>query len=177
LKEFDSRVAAIGDDQWGLQTPNTQWSVRDVVNHLVYEDLWAPPLFSGSTIQEVGDRFDGDVLGDDPKGAWRSASIEALGVIEAPGAMERIVHLSFGDVPGNEYALQLFADHLIHAWDLAHGIGSDERLDPELVDACTEWFGPFESAYRSWGAIADRPEIPEGADAQTRLLAMWGRRA
>jgi uncharacterized protein (TIGR03086 family) len=91
--------------------------------------------------------------------------------------MDRTVHLSFGDFPGREYAMQLFADHLIHAWDLARAIGADERLDAELVAACTTWFAPVEEAYRSAGAIADRPPVPDGADAQTRLLAMFGRLA
>ena len=178
MGEFDTRVRAIGDADWDLPTPNTAWKVRDVVNHLVSEDLWAVPLFEGATIEEVGDRFDGDVLGDDPKAAWKAASREALAGIERPSAMDMTVHLSFGDFPGSEYALQLFADHLIHAWDLARAIGGDERLDPRLVDACTKWFdGPVETAYRAGGAIANRPEIPDGADTQTRLLAMWGRRA
>jgi uncharacterized protein (TIGR03086 family) len=91
--------------------------------------------------------------------------------------MDRTVHLSFGDFPGREYAMQLFADHLIHAWDLARAIGADERLDPELVDACTAWFVPMEDAYRGAGAIAGRPPVPDGSDAQIRLLAMFGRQA
>jgi hypothetical protein len=32
----------------------------------------------------------------------------------------------------------LFADHLIHAWDLARAIGADERLDAGLVASCGE---------------------------------------
>ena len=91
--------------------------------------------------------------------------------------MERTVHLSFGDVPGGEYAMQLFADHLIHGWDLARAIGADERLDPELVDACAGWFASMESLYRSIGAIGERPDTPQGADTQTTLLAAFGRTA
>ena len=91
--------------------------------------------------------------------------------------MDRTVHLSFGDFPGREYAMQLFADHLIHAWDLARAIGADEWLDPALVEGCTTWFAALEDAYRGAGAIAGRPPIPDGAGAQTRLLAMFGRQA
>ena len=97
--------------------------------------------------------------------------------VEADGAMGRIVHLSFGDFPGSEYTLQLFADHLIHAWDLARAIGADERLDTELVASCATWFGAVEDAYRSAGAIAARPPVPSDADAQTLLLARFGRQA
>ena len=42
-------------------------------------------------------------------------------------------------VPGREYTMQLFADHLIHAWDLARAIGVDERLDAGLVASCATW--------------------------------------
>lgn len=87
------------------------------------------------------------------------------------------MHLSFGDFPGSEYALQLFADHVIHGWDLARAIGESERIDPELVDACSKWFASVEDAYRAGGAIGPRPEIPAGADEQTALLAMFGRKA
>ena len=177
VAEFDARVRQIGDHQWQAATPDEDWTVRDLVNHLVGEDLWAPLLLAGSTIAEVGDRFDGDVLGPDPRAAWTAASAAAVQAAEDEGAMDRIVHLSFGDFPGSEYTLQLFADHLIHAWDLARAIGADERLHPGLVASCASWFDSAEDAYRGAGAIAARPPVPSDADAQVVLLARFGRRA
>jgi len=177
IEEFDARVRRIGAGQWDAATVNTEWSVRDLVNHLVYEDLWAPPLFAGSTIAEVGDRFEGDVLGDDPQQAWAAASGRTAAAVGTDGVLDRTVHLSFGDVPGAEYAMQLFADHLVHAWDLARAIGADERLDAGLVQACATWFADREDAYRGAGAIAARPPVPDDADEQTLLLASFGRRA
>ena len=50
-------------------------------------------------------------------------------------------------------------------------------MDPELVDACAVWFEQMEAVYRGGGVIADRPDVPDGADAQTRLLAAFGRQA
>ncbi|MDQ3985484.1 MAG: maleylpyruvate isomerase family mycothiol-dependent enzyme, partial [Actinomycetota bacterium] len=66
VEEFDRRVEQIRDDQWELPTPCSEWNVRDLVGHLVYEDKWAAPLLEGQTIEQVGDRFEGDLLGDDP---------------------------------------------------------------------------------------------------------------
>ena len=77
--------------------------------------------------------------------------------------MDRIVHLSFGDFPGRVYAMQLFADLLIHGWDLSVATGQDIRLDPELVDACAAWFADWADGYREFGAVADPP--PVGPDA------------
>ena len=110
--------------------------------------------------------------------AWaEDSSADAVRSVQADGALERTVDLSSGPTPAAEYVSQLFADHLIHAWDLARAVGADERLDPELVDACAAWFASMEATYRAIGAIGDRPETPPGADAQTRLLAAFGRTA
>jgi len=175
--EFDARVRAVGDDQWELPTPCSDWNVRQLVNHLVYEDRWTVPLMEGSTIAAVGDRYEGDLLGDDPKGAWAESCAEAVAAVQADGALERMVDLSSGPTPAGEYVSQLLADHLIHAWDLARAVGADERLDPELVEACAAWFVEMEPHYRAAGAIGERPETPPGADAQTVLLAAFGRTA
>src|SRR4029453_16096818 len=151
VEEFDARVRAVGDDQWELPTPCGAWNVRQLVNHLVYENRWTVPLMEGSTIAEVGDRYEGDLLGDDPKGAWAEASAEAVAAVQADGAIERMVDLSSGPTPAGEYVSQLFADHLIHAWDLARAVGADDGLEPALVDACAAWFGSRGAFYRSHG--------------------------
>ena len=82
VAEFDARVRQIGDHQWQAATPDEDWAVRDLVNHLAGEDLWAPLLLAGSTIAEVGDRFEGDVLGAEPKAAWTLASAGAVRAVE-----------------------------------------------------------------------------------------------
>lgn len=176
LDEFGKRVLEIKEDGWRKSTPNPEWDVRALVNHIVDENRWTPPLFAGSSIEEVGDRFEGDLLGDDPKAAWADSSRQAARAVQEDGAMGRTVHLSFGDVPGQEYALQLLADHLIHAWDLARAIGADEHLDSQLVAACSEWFAQREEAYRAAGAIGERPQISPDAGPQAALLAMYGRK-
>lgn len=172
---FGELVGRVGVGQWHLATPCEGWDVRALVNHVVAENLWTRPLMEGRTIAEVGTAFDGDVLADDPAGAWAEAAAQARAAVDPPDALERTVHLSFGDTPAEEYVLQLFADHLIHAWDLAQAIGEDASLEPDLVDACADWFDDVEDAYRQGGAIGQRPLVPIGADAQTRLLARFGR--
>ena len=177
IESFGRRVRAVRDEQWHEPTPCEGWDVRQLVNHLAGEALWTPPLVDGQTIADVGDRFDGDVLGDDPKATWERAATAAAAAIEEDGAMERTVHLSFGDFPGEFYARQLFADYLVHSWDLARAAGGDETLDADLVAACAEWFVSQEDAYRQAGVIGPPVSPAEGADTQTRLLAMFGRQA
>src|SRR5512133_3551258 len=136
----DLLVAEIHEPQWNDPTPCPGWTVRALVNHVAVEDLWAGELFAGRTIAEVGDRLDGDQLGAVPLDRWRSAVRGALDAAGAPGAMTETVHLSFGDVPGSEYAMQLFADHLVHGWDLAVALGRPAALDPDDAAAALAWF-------------------------------------
>ncbi|WP_232661995.1 TIGR03086 family metal-binding protein [Pseudonocardia sp. TRM90224] len=175
---FAARVAEIGD-RWTAPTPLPGWDVRALVNHVVAEELWTPPLIGGSTIAQVGDAFDGDVLGGDvfggdPAAAARAAEAGALAAITAAGALEVTVHLSFGDVPAVEYVMQVAADHLVHSWDLARGLGCDEQLDPAAVAAVLGWFVGVEDAYRAAGLVGPRVEITTGTP-QDHLLARFGR--
>jgi uncharacterized protein (TIGR03086 family) len=169
------RVDHVTEGQWGAATPCAEWDVRQLVEHLVGEQLWTAPLMEGRTIEEVGDRFDGDLLGDDPVGATRRAAKAAVESTPPDGDQGRIVHLSFGDVPAEEYAHQLAADHLVHAWDLAAATGGERELPADLVDAVAAWFSKREGDYRSSGAIGEPVPLPEGARAQDRLLAGFGR--
>jgi uncharacterized protein (TIGR03086 family) len=176
LEEFDRYVREIKPDQWGNQTPCSEWSVRDLVNHIVNEDKWTAPLMDGSTIEEVGDRFDGDLLGEDPHGAWGVAKKEASNAVQAEGALERTVNVSWGEIPAAEYVGQLFNDHVIHAWDLAKGIGADDTLDPELVELLYAESEPRKEELASYGVFGSPVDVPDDADTQTKLLALFGRK-
>ena len=174
VEEFGQRVMAIGGGDWGRPTPCTDWAVRDLVRHLVDEELWTPPLLAGATIAEVGDRFEGDILGDDPQVAWKEAAAHAVAAA-SPGTLSRTVHLSFGDFPGQEYLGQLTADHVIHAWDLARGINADDRLDPELVEFVYDFMAPQVEQWAAAGVFAQPVDVPAGADPQAKLIALSGR--
>jgi len=71
--------------------------------------------------------------------------------------------------------VQLAADHLVHAWDLARAIGADQILDTDAVTAVREWFEAMETTYRDMGVIGPRVELPTAAGPQAQLLAMMGR--
>jgi uncharacterized protein (TIGR03086 family) len=91
--------------------------------------------------------------------------------------MDATCHLSFGDYSGSEYAGQLLLDTLVHGWDIAKATGQDTRLDPELVSACLPIAEQLTSQFRSAGVFGELLPVDPDADAQTRLLALMGRRA
>lgn len=169
------RVNAVRGDQWDDPTPCAEWTVRDLVNHVTAEDLWTVPLMEGATIPQVGDRFDGDVLGEDPVSSALEAAKHAVSVVAERLPRGEHVHLSYGDEDAAEYIRQLTADHLIHAWDLAAATGGDTRLDPQVVTAVDDWFAGQEEVMRSYGLIGARSELT--GHPQHDLLARAGRDA
>jgi len=173
---FGDRVDAVPAASWDVPTALSGWSVRDLVRHLVDEQRWAPPLLAGQTPAQVGDQFAGDALGDDPVGAWESASDQALTAFAAPDALQRTVVLSYGETPAADYCAEMTADLVVHAWDLAHAIGGVERLDDRLVAWTLDYAEEHLDGSGKPGVFGAAVDVPDDADPQTRLLARYGRR-
>ncbi len=174
---FGRLVHSVGDAQWHDPTPNTEWDVRMLVNHVTVEQLWVPPLVQGASVAAVGSRLDGDQLGADPVAAWDAAVGASLAAFGAPGVLEKTVLLSSGEKATSEYCWEMTTDAFIHSWDLARGIGADETLDAELVDLVYERTLPIAEHLRETGLFAPPVPVPAAASLQTKLLALFGRRA
>ncbi len=174
---FHRRVQAVADDQWESPTPCTEWDVRALVNHVVGEVRWIPPLLAGRTIADVGDELAGDLLGHQPKRAWADASRRAIEASLQAGAMDRTVHLSSGDDRADAYLSEVAMDVIIHTWDLARAIGADERLGAGLVTFAQATLEPRVEAWRTAGALGPAIDLSRAADPQTAFLAMVGRRS
>lgn len=176
MGEFDRRVRSVPSDHWGHATPCAAWDVRALVNHVVTEQLWAPLLLDGATIDDVGDRFEGDQLGADPVAAWASAAAAARAAFGAPGALRRSVELSYGSRPAQGYCQEMTLDLTVHTWDLARAIGADERLDEALLREVLIFIEPQVEQLAGTRLFAPPVAVDADADAQTRLLALLGRR-
>lgn len=178
LALFTDRVHRVRADQWDDPTPCTEWSVRDLVNHLTAEQLWVPDLVTdGASIEDVGDAYDGDVLGDNPRAAWDAAARGARKDFAAEGALEQTVQLSYGETPAIAYCAQMTTDAVVHTWDLSRAIGAEERLPDALVHFALEEVTPYAAGLSKTGLFAAPIEPPPGDSPQTRLLALLGRRA
>ena len=182
LAAMDSAVRFVDGvkaDQWTNATPCDEWDMRALVSHITYESLWAVELFAGKTMDEVGDRLEGDVVGSDPMGAFDAAVAQTRASATVPGVMEQVAHLSFGDFSGNDYAGQLFLDYLVHGWDVAKGSEQNATLDAGLCEACIPLALELTGMARAAGVAAFGTLLQgaEDAPAQMRLLAIVGRRA
>jgi uncharacterized protein (TIGR03086 family) len=179
MHDFDQLTSRIGDgaDRWDRPTACTGWSVRDLLGHLVTEQLWVPALLAGQTVAEVGDRFAGDPLGEDPVAAWRTGSGAARRAWLEPGATERTVHLSYGVDSATNYGWQMTLDLAVHGWDLATGLGVDYRIPAGLATRLYDEFAEQVARWQGTGLFdAPLPVAPD-ADPHTRLLALLGRQA
>ena len=174
IRRFADRVGRIGDDDWGRSTPCSDWDVRELVNHVCGEQLWAPHLVAGETIDQVGDRYDGDVLGADRKATFQQ-SVEGSTAAFERADLGALVHLSFGDVPCAVYLEQMLTDAEVHGWDLAKGLGEPAQLDPETAAHLLPRMQAQEQLIRGSGMFGAAVEVPADADDATRLLALLGR--
>ena len=168
-------VAGVGRDQWTRPTPCAEWDVHALLNHVIAGNWWAAELGAVATIEAVGDRLDGDTVGEDALASYDASAAAAAAVFEAPGAMAAPCAVSYGPVPGSVYAGHRFVDVLIHGWDLAVATGQDPALDPELVTAAEEVMRPQAAMVRASGVFGEDLAVAADADAQARLLAFAGR--
>jgi uncharacterized protein (TIGR03086 family) len=102
---------------------------------------------------------------------------QAHAVVAQPAALERTVHLSFGDASGREYVMQLTADLAIHAWDLARATGQDDTLDPGAVALLLPWTEASGGLIAGSGMFGPPIDPGSGAPDDVRLLALLGRKA
>jgi len=167
---FDDRLARI--DDWSAPTPDTEWTVADLVRHVVDEQRWVAPLLSGRTLDEAEASL--APIGDDLRSEWSRYAEQATEAwTVTPPNTE--VHLSYGAVPCIAYLRQQVGDTAVHTWDLARATGDDERLDPDLVDAVWADLEPQRDLLAASGLFADPIALPYDAPVQDWLIALTGR--
>lgn len=174
LAAFGSRVRAVPADRWDAPTPCADWTVRDLVNHLTSEHLWAPHLLRGESLDEVGDRYDGDLVGDDPTRAWSSAEAHSAAAWKTLLSPDQPVTLSAGRTTAGAYAEEMLLDLVVHGWDLARGAGQSKAMDPTATDHVLAFVEPHVESWRKAGIFGDRVETAS-TQPQDRLLALLGR--
>jgi uncharacterized protein (TIGR03086 family) len=168
-------VDGVAPDRWHAATPCKGWDAHALLNHVVSGNLWAAELTAGATIESVGDRLDGDVLGADPVGSYAASAKAAAAAFLRPGALDAPCAVSYGPVPGSVYAGHRFIDVFIHGWDLADATGQATALDARLMEACRQIIEPQLELFRRAGALAAQLPVASDATPQARFLAMLGR--
>ncbi len=168
--EFGRRLAAV--TAWDAPTPASEWSVRDLVHHVVEEQQWVPPLLAGLDVPAA--RRSLAPLGPDLVAEWRLYSLAASAAWAAVDPAST-VRLSSDVVPAADYLREQVSEVTIHAWDLARAVGADELLDADLIAEVWTVFEPQKDTLAASGLFAPSVRFRDDASLQSRLLALTGR--
>jgi len=173
-------IQRIRDEHWGLKAPpNITWkpdqSIRDLVNYHIYDDAWVPDVLAGKTAEEVGDRYEHlrttmETAAEYPR--WNRVAIDA---VSGFSAMERIVHLSYGDYTAREYLTHVSLFRGLRNYDLATFLGFAHSLSPELAQGLYEIVLPRAALLREMHVIGAEIPVPSDAPLLKKFLALTGR--
>ena len=124
----------VSADQMSSATPCQSWDVSALINHMVGGHQFFAAGMKGE--QPSGDETDfsaGDFVA--AYDAACASSVEAFG---AEGALQKMVQMPFGEMPGAAVMGLATTDTFTHAWDLAKATGQSTDLNPQLAAAILE---------------------------------------
>lgn len=158
----------IRPDQLGLHTPCTEWSVQDLLDHLV----GGTGYLAGALGADTADAPSGATADD------LAAGVAAcLARLEDPAALDHRSPSPLGfEWSGLEATAGTFMDVLVHTWDLATATGQAHGIEPQLAEACAAMFLPdMPEGGRAAGIVGPAVAVPADAPALDRLLGAMGR--
>jgi uncharacterized protein (TIGR03086 family) len=152
----DVRGEALGDP-----TPCPQWSVQDLVDHIVA----APSRFARMARGEAVDWSNTPSAGRAPAAQFRSHAEDLLRAVGGDAA------------PGGPATVDWqCAELAVHTWDLATALGrSTGDLDAEVAERGLAFMRANLTEDNRGEAFGPEQQAPEGADAYQRIAAFAGR--
>jgi uncharacterized protein (TIGR03086 family) len=166
---FTARVLGVAPGQWTARTPCSEWTVRDLVAHVIGTHR--------AVLARLDDKEPGEVdrEGDLPA-QWRAASLDLVTAVGDKSRASKIVGGMFGEQSFESLVGRLVCtDLLVHSWDLARATGQDEHLDSAAISASQGFLASIDDAIRAPGGFSAKIDPAPGADDQTRFLNFCGR--
>jgi uncharacterized protein (TIGR03086 family) len=177
---LQSTVSKIKDEQMELIIPgDLSWmenfTVRKTLNVYAYENFCVSEVLAGKKDLANNAEFKEDFLKDDPQGNFKRYTDQANESVRNVHDLEKIVHISYGDFPVDDYLRDITIQRSFAAYDLAKFIGADTTLPEDLVKGLWEITQPVADMLRAYGVFKEKIEVPEDAPLQQRLLGLTGR--
>jgi uncharacterized protein (TIGR03086 family) len=144
LAAVSERVDAITADQWADPTPCSQWNVADLVDHLVWGNLFCGAVADGVT-PEKPERAADLVQG------WLDSVPVIRAAFARPGLIDGEVQMPLSRISGAHWARMKIGGLVVHSWDLSRAIGADETMDDDLMQIAYDFF----STERAKGALTE----------------------
>jgi uncharacterized protein (TIGR03086 family) len=174
-RAFDAVAGLISNiraDQWSAPTPCTDWTVRQVVNHLIGMNRVFVALLAD---QPPPPRPSADHAEDDPVGAYRRSAAALLAAFGRPGVLERTYHGPLGTATGAERLQIRLYDLLAHGWDLAQATEQPTGLPEDLAEQSLAFARTQLTGQARPGRFGPAQIAGEQASAIERLVAFLGR--
>lgn len=172
---FEQRLRLVGEVDWTLPTPCSEWDVHALVNHVIGGNRRYTMLLRGASAESVDRTRTDDHLGGDALTAFATTARELAAVFGEDGAATRIAHHPVGDRTGADLLAMRVIDVTVHAWDLGRALGVDVTLEPEAVEFALAHAAVIEAG-REHGSFATPAGPPPIATSpQARLLRLAGR--
>ena len=182
LDAFSAVLSNVTADQLDAPTPCTDWSVRDLVGHVIAGNRRTAAVGTadaGTAATGPPAARAGDEDLDELVASYGASASAAQASFEAPGGLTRTFELSFGTLPATRVIGMRATDVLAHAWDLARATGQptaelDPELATELLEAASARVRP---ELRGPGKpFAEEQPCAPDAPAADRLAAFLGRK-
>jgi uncharacterized protein (TIGR03086 family) len=156
------RVAGVQDLE--AATPCDDWTVRDLLNHMLDTQHYFVAAARGEDAQPPSPTPP-DVLTGNPAADMSRAQSDVISCFSEAGVIEQT-----GPALGIA-----FADQLLHGWDLARATEQDALMPDGLAQAAYDIIhGRFTEEQRK-GVFKPEVSVPDDATPQQRLLAYTGR--
>jgi uncharacterized protein (TIGR03086 family) len=163
---FGAVAHAVPDESWSAPTPCTEWTARDVVEHVIgfHDFLLLRPLGVRAHRPREG-----------PAARWDATADALFAALATAGALDRATELPGGGTSTPRTMIEaLTTDVLVHTWDLARAAGLPSTLDDEL---CVRAYDAVRTSEfrRADGMIGEEVPVAAGASATDKLVAFYGR--
>ena len=170
LDQAGTIIGRIRPDQAGLPTPCTEFDVRALVNHLVFDIQMFAAGVAGGAPGSPGE----DLIGSDWSNAYATARVSLEDAWRQKG-VDGTIKTRIGEFPATWAVGQHMADVAVHAWDLATATHQSTKLDSEVARASLDWArGALKPEFRG-KAFGPEVEVPENAPIYERLAGFFGR--
>jgi uncharacterized protein (TIGR03086 family) len=168
-------LSAVTPDQLRNPTPCASWDVAGLINHVVGAQRFFVAGLQGTPPSAA----EGDDAAGDFVAAFDEASAECLAAFQGDGALDKMLDLPFGQMPGSAFIGLAMTDTFQHAWDLARATGQSTDLDPDLATALlAQARQSIQDGFRGPDGAApfgNEQIAPEGACPADQLAAFLGR--
>ena len=161
-------IAGVRPDQYDDKTPCTEWTVRDVLEHII-------GVVHGIGAAAAGQRPAPFALSSDPAAQFETAAAAALAAWRTPGVMDRMIDGGPGPMPGRILASINLLDTATHAWDLATATGQPAALPDDVAAAALEASRATISPEMRPGRFGPEVAVGEGASLTDELVTFLGR--